>query len=217
MGLPAVVQPLQRLTARQMAFEQLRTWIESGELAPGALIRDAEVATALGISRTPVREALQSLELMGAVETSPSRHTLVAPLPRQLVDRLLPVLSTLHQLAVRQLPNPVPAAVISQLETHNKALSAAVKRNDPVEANNADQRFHTVFIDSANNSFISAALEPVAHQWRRYNALYFKHRSPSEESVAEHRSIIKALRAGDIETAADLVAANIGRQAVDAI
>ena len=97
--LPASMEKIARPSMRSLVFEQLRTLIETGGLGPGEVIRDYEVARRLGVSRTPVREALQRLEQQGAVEALPGRVTRVVDLSRDDAPLVYAPLSALEELA----------------------------------------------------------------------------------------------------------------------
>src|ERR1700733_8234926 len=95
MPVPEVAQ-LDRRLARTEVFDRLRTWIEDGQLEPGEVIKDIELAAVLGVSRTPVREALQMLEQHGLVETRPGRPTRVTETTIEDVARVYAPLAVLE-------------------------------------------------------------------------------------------------------------------------
>src|SRR3954451_2757909 len=102
MPVPAENAPLERDLLRDRAYVALRDAIVDGTLAPGERLRDAELCTWLGLSRTPVREALNRLEHDGLVESAPQRFTRVAPLDRRAARDAFPVVAALHALAAEQ-------------------------------------------------------------------------------------------------------------------
>src|SRR5919106_3146649 len=99
MPVPSLPAPLDRRPARHLVYEHLRTWIESGELAPGEVIKDTDIAQAMGMSRTPVREALQMLERDGSVEMLPGRLTRVTAISPDDITSLYAPLAALHGVA----------------------------------------------------------------------------------------------------------------------
>src|SRR4051795_6717816 len=99
MPVPAETDKLDRDLLRERAYAPLRDAIVDGTLAPGERLRDQELCAWLGLSRTPVREALVRLEQDGLVETAPQRFTRVAPLDRRAARDAFPVVAALHALA----------------------------------------------------------------------------------------------------------------------
>ncbi|MDA0183615.1 GntR family transcriptional regulator, partial [Solirubrobacter phytolaccae] len=99
MPVPANDAPLERDLLRDQAYVTIRDAIVDGTLAPGERLRDAELCAWLGLSRTPVREALNRLEQDGLVETEPQRFTRVTPLDRRAARDAFPVVAALHALA----------------------------------------------------------------------------------------------------------------------
>src|SRR5579862_5739945 len=117
---------LETTSLRERVYEALRQALICGELAPGARLRDAELAARLGVSRTPIREALQRLEDEGLVETSPRASTRVTPLDARAVREAFPVVATLHALATRHAVPRVTAADLAAMRAANEALAARI-------------------------------------------------------------------------------------------
>src|SRR5271156_6273245 len=93
---------IHRTFIRQEAYQKLRNWILEGILAPGAQLRDKDLAEQLGVSRTPIREALLRLEDEGLVQTKPNRSTLVSSIDFHSAFHLYSIVGALEQLALRQ-------------------------------------------------------------------------------------------------------------------
>ncbi|HKG38710.1 MAG TPA: GntR family transcriptional regulator [Conexibacter sp.] len=211
MPLPNETPPIERRPARHTVFEQLRDWIEEGVLAPGEALRDSEIASALGVSRTPVREALQMLETIGAVEMLPGRLTRVTALSPQDVALLYAPLSALHGISAELgTPRATPADV-AEMEAHNERLRSALDAEDAVAARDADREFHAVLLRLAENPYLVTAIEPLLLHARRLETLYFRLLGPAHESLDEHQLIIEAVDAGDAARAAELTRHNFTR------
>lgn len=208
MALPVPDTP-RPASARTYVFEQLRNWIEEGVLEPGQVIKDSEIAERLGVSRTPVREALQMLEGLQAVETTRSRFTRVTSPSASDGARVRPVLAALHGAAAALAAAHMDADRLAELRAANADLRHAVEAEDPGGALAADVRFHDAIVAAAGNPFVDAALEPVTLSWRRITGLYFGHRGPSRASADQHERIIAALEAGDAVRARACMEANI--------
>jgi DNA-binding GntR family transcriptional regulator len=172
-------------------------------LAPGEVVKDVDIAERLGVSRTPVREALQMLEQLGAIESVAGRHTRVSAVSQDDADLVIAPLAILQGLAVELATPDVTAADLAGLKNANERLSAAVEAGDPVAARHADDTFHEILLKRASNRYLLAALEPLQHQRRRLDSLYFTHAGTSEASLEDHRTIIQAIEAGDAARARD--------------
>src|SRR5579884_872618 len=125
------IQKLESASLRERVYATLRDAIVSGELAPGARLRDQELAGSLGVSRTPVREALQRLEDEGLVETSPRASTRVAPLDARAARDAFPVVAALHALATRYAVRRLTPADIARMRAANERLARLIAAPDP--------------------------------------------------------------------------------------
>jgi DNA-binding GntR family transcriptional regulator len=204
MPVPETTRRIQRPTVRQIAFEKLRDWIEDGTLAAGETVKDVDIAERLGVSRTPVREALQMLEQLGAIEAVAGRHTRVSTVSQEDADLVVAPLALLHGLASELATPNVTAADLAAMDAANSRLAAAVEAGDPVGAKQADDAFHQVLLKRASNPYLLTALEPLQHQRRRLDSLYFAHTGTSEASIEAHRQIAEAIEAGDASRAREL-------------
>jgi len=203
--------PIDRRLARFEVFGRLREWIEDGQLEPGEVIRDMTLAAALGVSRTPVREALQMLEQHGLVETHPGRLTRVTETSVEDVGRVYAPLAVLEVLAA-QLGTPAAGpADVDELRRHNQDLLAASRADDPAAAREADRRFHGVLLRLADNPYLTAAIERLLVHTRRLEALYFRGSTPGRQSHADHERIIFAVAAGDAAAAGETTRLNFQR------
>lgn len=193
MPLPDKTLQLSRPSARFQVYEQLRQWIENGTLAPGEVIKDLDIAARLGVSRTPVREALQMLEQVRAVETAPSHRTRVAGARPSDAALVYAPLSALHAVAAEEAVARATEDDVRAMSTANSQLLEAAAGNDPVSAREADYRFHHVLVKRTANPYLANAIESLQIHSRRLDTLYFTNRAPTRESYREHELIIKAI------------------------
>jgi DNA-binding GntR family transcriptional regulator len=200
MPLPPSV-PIARQSARSAVFDQLRGWVEDGVLEPGETLKDTEIADLLGVSRTPVREALQRLERLGVVEMLPGRLTRVTPLSAADIALLYAPLGSLHGTAARLGTPRATRADVAAMREHNAALLAALGQQDQAAARDADRAFHGVLLGLAENRYLMTAIEPLLIHARRLEALYFREAELGRGSYREHKQIVRAVRAGDAEAA----------------
>jgi DNA-binding GntR family transcriptional regulator len=211
MPLPTQLDPIDRRTARAAVFEQLRSWIEDGVLEPGETLKDGEIADRLGVSRTPVREALQMLERVGVVEMLAGRLTRVTPITQDDVALLYAPLGALHATAVELATPRATANDIAEMRRHNEALLAALETHEQAAARDADRDFHGVLLRLADNPYLITAIEPLLIHARRLEALYFREAGPGRASHDEHDKIIDAVEAGEAARAAELTKRNFTR------
>lgn len=193
MPIPAQVEKFERVTAREQVYARLRDWIVDGALGPGEAIRDTELAKSLGVSRTPVREALQRLADEGLVETASSRWTRVALLEPDRADELYGLVQRLESYAFELAGPRMEDQDLAYLEAANARLEAAIDRHDPRAALEADNDFHNVWIARSNSVELARILGELKTKLRRLELAHF-HSLDATESVREHRAIIASLR-----------------------
>jgi DNA-binding GntR family transcriptional regulator len=209
MPIPEPTVVVERKSATVLVFEQLRTWIENGTLESGEAIKETAVANRLGVSRTPVREALGLLKQLGAVETLPGRFATVSEVHASDLALVLPPLAALHGEAAALAAPKITTNDIERLEAANEALAASLSGKTPsVKRKIADDRFHGLILEIAANPFVSNAIEPLALHARRLDILYFTHDQPSRQSYEDHCGIVRALADHDAESAREVTRTN---------
>ncbi|GAB96265.1 putative GntR family transcriptional regulator [Kineosphaera limosa NBRC 100340] len=190
---------------RDRAFLLLRTAIVDGVLEPGEQLREQELQRWLGVSRTPIREALLRLQAAGLVEMSPGRSTVVTELESAATRDARPVVAAVHQIAVREaLPHLTPSHIRS-LRDRNARFAAALEAGDVDAALDADHALHALFVDVAGNSVVAAVLDQFSPLLRRLARARFASHDAAN-SVAEHDALIAACAAGDADEAAAVTA-----------
>ncbi|GAA3601656.1 GntR family transcriptional regulator [Kineosporia mesophila] len=207
MPVPHASAATPRTLLRDRALVALRAAIVDGTLEPGERLVDAELCAWLGVSRTPVREALTHLEKTGLVQIRPGSKTLVAPIDVRAAVEAQAVAAGLHELAAREAVPLVSPAHLATMKTANTAFAAALAQADVDAAIAADDAFHRVFVDLAANRMLAGILEDVTPLLRRMERVRFASLT-GRASVAQHRSIIQHARDGDADGAARLTRAN---------
>lgn len=201
MPIPKRIKPISRFSMSEEVYSTLLMWIMEGELRPGEKLLDKELAEKMGVSRTPVREALRRLEDKGLVESSANRWTRVTDISIEEPAKIYPIIWTLEELAiVAAMPN-MTEADIGRMEAANQELETALACNDPVSASRIDAQFHDVFIERTDNPFLVTILQDLKIRYRRVEVTYFEGSSLAADSAEEHRQILAALRAGDVPRA----------------
>jgi DNA-binding GntR family transcriptional regulator len=194
------------------AYEQIRDAIVVGELTPGGRIRDQDLAAQLGISRTPVREALRRLTDEGLVLTEPNSATRVAPIDRDQAAEAFPVLAVLHGLATRLGVPALTPKDDESLRRINRERRAALARGDALGAIALDDGFHGVLVDASGNLELARAIERLMPKIHRLDVLHFGALA-HDEAEDDHEPIIAACAARDADRAAQLVEASFLRLA----
>lgn len=206
MPLPSHLDTVANRRLRDQVYDALEGWIVDGTLRPGERMRDQEISERLGISRTPVREALLRLEEEGLIETAAGRWTRVAPVARDQVERVYTLLWILEPLAIKLAHSRLTVRHIDEMANINQQLASFVELDDAVRASAADYDFHQVFIAETKHPELIRILRNLKRQMRRLEVTYFGGRLVADRSVAEHSQIIQALRDDDGgDRAADLV------------
>lgn len=205
MPVPADRGVHRRSLLRDDVYRSLRDAIVRGELAPGEKLRDLELSTWLGVSRTPIREALLRLGRAGLVVSTPGRLTMVAPENPQRLGWAQQVVAELHAFAVRI--GSFSADDLTQMAQANSRLRLALVAGDAEAAIGADEEFHAVAVKACGNPLIGEQLESLTLMLRRAEYLHFGTMTDSA-SPGQHDEIIAALQAGDKDLAAELTRQN---------
>ena len=174
----------------------------TGVLRPGTFIRLDETAAALGVSITPVREALRTLRGEGMVQLEPNRGHVVVPLTRADVEDIFWSQATIARELAATATTRITAAEIDELEQLNAELAAAVKAHDPVAISSAEFTFHRAFNHASGRIKLAWFLLHVA----RYLPALIYSTDPKwgTEAVENHRLLIDALRRRDATAAVEL-------------
>jgi DNA-binding GntR family transcriptional regulator len=187
------------------AYEVLVQAIVTGTPAPGARIRDGELAAQLPISRMPVREALKRLESEGLVESVPNRETRVAPIRADRAAQAFPVIAALQALGTRLGVPALSTADDRRMASLDRDRARALREGDVIAAIELDDAFHGVLLAAAGE--LIRALERLMPQIRRLDVLHVTQLA-REDASRDRADILAACRRRDAHTAAELVEAN---------
>ncbi|WP_370333182.1 GntR family transcriptional regulator [Mycolicibacterium hippocampi] len=201
MPVPVASGPEGRQLLRDSVFVRIRDAIIDGTLEPGERLVDGELSGWLGVSRTPIREALARLDAAGLVETKPGRYTIVSPIdPRTLADAQ-EVTAAMNELAVRTAVPLITDADLTGMRAANDTFAEALRTGDVVAAVDADDAFHRIPVDRSGNAAIRTVLDQYTPVLRRVERIRFASLQ-GRDSVAQHARIIAFAEAGDAEAAA---------------
>ena len=206
-----------RAARPQQVYQQLRDLIVRGQLAPGSRVVETDVAARLGVSRTPVRGALQRLQQEGYVVDSPSlqqSRPTVAPLTSEDARELFHIVGALEGLAAfwaAQLPTADRASLAEELTQINESFRRASESSRPSHNRlfELDEQFHRRYVVAGAGPRLLALHNAVKPQAERYERLYVSMlTSEIHTSVSEHRTICRMIRAGDADSAQKAVHTN---------
>lgn len=200
------------LPLRDVVFNTLRQAILTGELKPGERLMEIHLADRLGVSRTPIREAIRKLELEGLVVMIPRKGAQVARITEKNLKDVLEVRRALDMLAVRLACSRMDDEYKKQLREACDEFARVVKNNNTKDITEADVRFHDIINKATGNDRLIQLVNNLAEQMYRYRLEYIKDAAYHNRLVAEHEEIYDAIMDGDEERAAKAVVLHIDNQ-----
>jgi DNA-binding GntR family transcriptional regulator len=199
MPLPDKPQPAQFVNAQGLAYATVRDWILHGPLRPGEPLRDTDIAERLGISRTPVREALIRLAQDGLVESARGRGTRVTDLKIEQAPHLFEVGAVLDAYAA-----DVAAARLTpdDLRRLREVLKTMEDTREPRALAEIDRDFHLIYYQRTGNEVLVEMLEQVTNDLMRIERHAWGHDDIWATACDEHRQLMAAFERGDGKAAA---------------
>lgn len=189
--------------------ETLEQEIVTGTLPNGHKLDEMSLSDRFDVSRTPVREALQSLASAGLVELRPHRGAFVSqPSLRDMVE-MFEVMAELEALCVRLASRRATRTDIDRLETTCATCEAAFDTGDADRYYRANEAFHLAIYAAGGNSFLAARATELHHRLSAFRRLQLRTRNRLRHSLDEHRAIVEAIKDGDSEHAAELMRGHI--------
>lgn len=201
----ALGERILRLPLPEQVKGRLRDLILAGDLAPGARLIERDLGDLLGVSRTPVREALFELRREGLVSGSERGGLFVSALDEAEIAEIYALIAALERAALRLLP-AVPASLLSALAAARKLFSKA--EGNPSAIIEADADWHEALTRLCPNAMLLQMLKPLRALSVRYERAFFSEASNLPRSASEHEAIEELLQKGELETAADRVEAH---------
>lgn len=208
------------LPLRDVVFNTLRQAILRGELKPGERLMEVQLANKLGVSRTPIREAIRKLELEGLVLMIPRKGAEVADITEKSLRDVLEVRRALEELAVRLACDKIREDEIEELKKAEKEFKETLECGDVTAFAEADVKFHDIIYRTTDNERLIQLLYNLREQMYRYRVEYLKRADVHEMLLAEHERIIATIERRDKERATEAVCQHIDNQVeavIDAI
>ena len=196
-------------TLNQRAYFRLRELIASGTLPPGARLDEQALADKLAISRTPLRDAIGKLAKEGLIENRPYRGNFVRVFTAKQVSDLYEVRKALESLAVRLAVPKLTEEDLSKLRDILDDVRATLERGDIAEYSAADQRFHSLMAEIANNQTLIESLGRLKHQIQVVRVTANRDPDVVQRTARERPQILAALESRDAELAARLMEEHI--------
>ena len=179
------------LPLRDVVFNPLRQAILRGEFKPGERLMEIQLANKLGVSRTPIREAIRKLELEGLVIMIPRKGAEVADITEKSLRDVLEVRKALEELAVQLACEKITQEELEELEKAGENFKKVLNRSkDITEVAEADVRFHDVIYMATDNQKLIHLLNKLREQMYRYRVEYLKNPDVHEQLIQEHEEIV---------------------------
>lgn len=200
------------LPLRDVVFNTLRQAILRGEMEPGERLMEIQLASKLGVSRTPIREAIRKLELEGLVVMIPRRGAEVAHITEKDMKDVLEVRAALEELAATLACNNITPEKISELKMANKRFEAAIVSKDVVDIVDADVHFHDIIYSMTGNQRLIQIINNLREQMYRYRLEYVKDARTHSILISEHNDIIEKLGKRKIAETKEVIRQHITNQ-----
>ena len=202
------------LPLRDVVFNTLREAILTGELEPGERLMEIKLAEKLGVSRTPIREAIRMLQIEGLVNITPRKGTVVAEISKDDLKNVLEVRKVLEKLAVELACMKITEEEILGLKENLKEFSTAIKKKNPSEIAKIDVAFHDIIYKSTRNTRLIQIMFNIREQMYRYRLEYIKDQDTRETVVRDHEKLIEAIVNKDVENAKNIIVGHIHHQEI---
>ncbi len=204
------------LPLRDVVFQTLRNAILKGELKPGERLMEMHLANKLGVSRTPIREAIRMLEQEGLAVTIPRKGAQVAQMTEKDLEDVLEIRDALDELAVTRACEKISDEEIAELRTVMKTFEEAAESKDVRRIVEADESFHNVIYEATDNPKLELIVNNLREQMYRYRYEYVKDNADYNQLIAEHKAIIDGLERKDQDFVKQIMHTHLKNQ-VDAV
>lgn len=192
---------------RDRIAASIRNAIIDGRMPPGSRLTEQELVSMLGVSRTPLREALLVLDAEGFINVLPRKGAVVSPITQEDVEEIYGAKGILEAAAAQMACEKISYETISALSELTDKMEAVIN-NDATEYRTLltlNAEFHQLLSDAGGNKRISQFIRNLRSQTLRYNYIYLSLRSRTKESITEHRHMIEALKHRDTTRIGQLI------------
>lgn len=200
------------LPLRDVVFNTLRQAILRGELKPGERLMEIQLANKLGVSRTPIREAIRKLELQGLVLVIPRKGAEVADIKEKSLRDVLEVRKALEELSVQLACEKITKEEIEELKEAAETFKKAQKTKDITQIAEADVHFHDIINTASGNQKLIQLLNNLREQMYRYRVEYLKNPEVYPQLIAEHEELITKITHHEKQEATKIMCRHIDNQ-----
>ncbi|WP_371365536.1 HTH-type transcriptional repressor RspR [Sporomusa rhizae] len=186
---------------REVVAETLREAIVNGTLSPGERLMEIQLAEELGVSRTPVREAIRKLELEGFVVMIPRRGTYVADLSIKDINEVFEIRTALDVLAAGLAVERITEDELEQLERLLVEISDLTEQGDADKIVEVDGQFHDILYRASRNDRLVGIINNLREQFTRFRSISMQYPGRIQKTVEEHRRLVEAIAGRDLELA----------------
>jgi len=202
------------LPLRDVVFKTLRQAILRGELEPGERLMEIQLAERLGVSRTPIREAIRKLELEGLVLMIPRKGAEVAKISESNLRDVLEVRRSLEELAIDLACQRMTEEELEELKVTQQKFALAIRNGDAMQIAETDERYHEIIYDSTKNARLVQILNNLREQMYRYRLEYIKDEDKRQVLLVEHERILKAISLRHVQEAKQAIREHIDNQEI---
>jgi DNA-binding GntR family transcriptional regulator len=202
------------LPLRDVVFQTLREAILRGELEPGERLMELPLAQKLGVSRTPIREAIRMLELEGLAVTVPRKGAEVARMTLKDMEDVLEIREVLDELAVKLAIEKISAEQLELLRVVKKEFERNTKSRDVRKIAESDVQFHDIIYEATDNPKLVGMLSNFQAQAYRYRVEYLKDATSYPVLIREHEAIVEAIETKDAKKAMQAMHDHVTNQAL---
>lgn len=200
------------LPLRDVVFNTLREAILKGDLVAGERLMELQLASKLGVSRTPIREAIRMLEQEGLAITIPRKGAIVAGMTEKDMQDVLQIREALEELSVQVACDKITEEEIGQLYRNMKNFEHSLKTGDLKRMAQADVEFHDVICQATDNPKLISMLNNLREQMYRYRVEYLKNPENHQQLLDEHEAIYRGIVAKDKAAVTDMIRRHISNQ-----
>ena len=200
------------LPLRDVVFNTLREAILKGDLVAGERLMELQLASKLGVSRTPIREAIRMLEQEGLAITIPRKGAIVAGMTEKDMQDVLEIREALEELSVQVACDKITDEEIAQLGKNMTNFEHSLKTGDLKRMAQADVEFHDVIYQATDNPKLISMLNNLREQMYRYRVEYLKNPENHQQLLDEHEAIYRGILAKDKDAVIDMIRRHISNQ-----
>ena len=200
------------LPLRDVVFNTLREAILRGDLVAGERLMELQLAAKLGVSRTPIREAIRMLEQEGLAITIPRKGAIVAGMTEKDMQDVLEIREALEELSVQVACDKITEEEIAKLQKNMKNFEHSLKSGDLKKMAQADVEFHDVIYQATDNPKLINMLNNLREQMYRYRVEYLKNPQNHEQLLREHEAIYKGIVEKDKDAVTNMIRKHISNQ-----